>query len=296
VPVDKSVQISEFATFVRKALLLERRFCVTSRGYHRPMASEPSGLLERVAQMMEVDVRLLPFLPELLADLQGLGSRPDEIADALQAAGAPAGGTVLDLGCGKGAVSVTLAERFGARVVGVDAFPPFLEAARVLAAERSVAHLCTFREGDIVEVLRGEASDDVVLLVSVGPLLGDHRRTLEGLRRQVRPGGLVLIADGFLAEGVDALPGYEGCSSRSATLRQLAAFGDVLVRESVTPPAETRAENDRYIALIRGRAERLRRTRPDLVALVDAYVARQEHEVAQIERGFVCATWILRRA
>jgi hypothetical protein len=136
----------------------------------------------------------------------------------------------------------------------------------------------------------------VALLVSVGPLLGDHRRTLEGLRQQVRPGGLVLIADGFLAEGVDALTGYEGCASRADTLRQLAAFGDALVREIVTPPAETRAENDRYTALIRGRAERLRRLHPDLAGLIDAYVARQEHEVAQIERGFVCATWILRRA
>jgi len=260
------------------------------------MASPPNDLLERVAQMMEVDIRLLPLLPELLADLQGLGSRPDEIADVLRAAGAPAGATVLDLGCGKGAVSVTVAERLGARVVGVDAFPPFLEAARALAAERGVGHLCAFREGDILEVLRGEASHDVVLLVSVGPLLGDHRRTLEGLRRQVRPGGLVLIADGFLAEGVDALPGYEGCASRADTLRQLAAFGDVLVREIVTPPAETRAENDRYTALIRGRAERLRRLHPDLAGLMDAYIARQEHEVAQIERGFVCATWILRRA
>jgi hypothetical protein len=168
--------------------------------------------------------------------------------------------------------------------------------ARTLAAERGVGHLCAFREGDILEVLRGEASHDVALLVSVGPLLGDHRRTLEGLRQQVRPGGLVLIADGFLAEGVDALTGYEGCASRADTLRQLAAFGDALVREIVTPPAETRAENDRYTALIRGRAERLRRLHPDLAGLIDAYVARQEHEVAQIERGFVCATWILRRA
>ena len=260
------------------------------------MASPPDALLERVARAMEVDVRLLPLVPELLADLQGLGSRPDAIADALQAAGARDGATVLDLGCGKGAVSVTLAERLGARVVGVDAFSPFLEAARALASERGVAALCTFREGDILEVLRGHASHDVALLVSVGPLLGDHRRTLEGLRRQVRPGGLVLIADGFLAEGVDALAGYEGCSSRAGTLEQLAAFGDVLVREIVTAPRETRATNDHYTALIRGRADSLRRLHPELAGLLDAYVARQEHEVAQIERGFVCATWVLRRA
>jgi SAM-dependent methyltransferase len=260
------------------------------------MTSPSDDLLRRVARAMEVDVRLLPLLPELLADLEGLGSRPAEIADALEAARAPAGASVLDLGCGKGAVSVALAERLGARVLGVDAFPPFLEAARTLASERGVAGLCTFREGDIVEVLRGRASHDVVLLVSVGPLLGDHRRTLEGLRRQARPGGLIVVADGYLAEGVEALPGYEGCASRSSTLSQLAAFGDVLVRETVEPPGRTRATNDRYTALIRARAGRLRRLHPDLAALLDAYVARQEDEVEQIERGFLCATWVLRRA
>lgn len=260
------------------------------------MSSTSDDLLARVARVMEVDVRLLPLLPELLADLEGLESRPAEIADALEAAGAPAGASVLDLGCGKGAVAVALAERLGAHVLAIDAFPPFLEAARALASERGVEGLCTFREGDIVEVLRGQTSHDVVLLVSVGPLLGDHRLTLEALRRQVRPGGLVLIADGFLAEGVQTLPGYEGCASRTRTLAQLAAFGDVLVREIVTPPAETRAANDRYTALIRARAERLRRLRPDLSGLVGAYVARQEREVEQIEGSFVCATWVVRRA
>jgi len=144
-------------------------------------------------------------------------------------------------------------------------------------------------------VLRGSASYDVVVLISVGPVLGDHRRTLEGLRRQVHPGGLIVIADGFLAEGVDALPGYEGCSSREGTGSQLAAFGDVLVREAVTPPGDTRAMNDRNTALIRGRAERLRVLRPDLASLVDGYVARQELETRQLERGFLCATWVLRR-
>lgn len=260
------------------------------------MAHDRGDLQERVAQMMEIDVRLLPLLPELLADLEGLGGRPEEIAEALGEAGLPAGASVLDLGCGKGAVAVAVAERLGARVLGIDAFPPFIEAARAHASARGVADRCDFREGDALDVLEGRARHDAVLLVSVGPLLGDHRRTLEGLRRQARPGGLVLIADGFLAEGVDALRGYEGCSSRADTVRQLAAFGDVLVREIVTSPAETRAENDRYTALIRGRAERLRHRHPDLAGLLDAYVERQEHEVDQIERGFVCATWVLRRA
>ncbi|MBA4388636.1 MAG: hypothetical protein C0404_11695 [Verrucomicrobia bacterium] len=94
---------------------------------------------ESVAQAMEADVRLLPFLPELLADLWELGPAAEQVVAALESVGVGPDSTVLDLACGKGAVAVALAERLGVRVVGIDAFPPFLQAAQALAAERGVS-------------------------------------------------------------------------------------------------------------------------------------------------------------
>ena len=91
---------------------------------------------ESVAQAMEIDVRLLPLLPELLTDLSELGSSAEQVVSALESVGVNPESTVLDLACGKGAVAVALAQRLGVRVEGVDGFLPFLKAARSLTGLR----------------------------------------------------------------------------------------------------------------------------------------------------------------
>ena len=252
-----------------------------------------------IAHAMETDVRLLPLLPELLADIWELGTSSEDVIAALQSAGAESGSTALDLGCGKGAVAVALAERLGLGVEGVDAFAPFLESARGLAKDRGVSSKCVFREGDIRQILARGMEDeefDVVLLLSVGPLSGDHRKTVGDLRRLVRKGGLIVIDDGFLAEGVTELPHAEGYAGYDETLRRLTAWGDELVHEIVASAEETRAVNETNSELIRKRALELERKNPVLAPLIDEYVARQEHETRVFGSDMVCATWVLRRA
>jgi SAM-dependent methyltransferase len=244
---------------------------------------------------METDIRLLPVLPSLLVDLSELGPSPDQIVSAFQAVGVEPESLVLDLGCGKGAVAVALAERLGLRVEGIDAFPPFLRSARALAEERGVASRCSFRKGDIREVLGKEGQYDAVLLVSVGPVAGDYEQTVAGIRTLVRKGGHIVIEDGFLADDIAQLPGADGYSSRSETLRRLTACGDELVREVQSSAEETRSVNERNTDLIRRRAQIVKASRPDLTELIDVYVARQEHETQVLGTDVICAIWVLRR-
>ena len=79
---------------------------------------------ESVAQAMETDVRLLPLLPALLADLWELGPSAKQVVAALESVGVGPDSTVLDLACGKGAVAVALAEQLGVRVSSEQAIPP----------------------------------------------------------------------------------------------------------------------------------------------------------------------------
>ena len=250
---------------------------------------------ESVAQAMEIDVRLLPLLPELLTDLSELGSSAEQVVSALESVGVNPESTVLDLACGKGAVAVALAQRLGVRVEGVDGFLPFLKAARSLAAERGVSSRCAFEQGDIRNLLGQEGQYDAVLLLSVGPVSGDHEQTIAGLRTLVRTGGHMVIEDGFLADGVEHLAGAEGYAGHSETLRQLTAWGDVVDREVVCSVEETRSVNQRNTDLIRQRAGLVRAIHPDFARLIDEYVERQERETQILGTDLVCAIWVLRR-
>lgn len=259
------------------------------------MAEMTRDVDESVARAMETDVRLLPVLPSLLIDLSDLGPSPEQIVSAFRALGVESESCVLDLGCGKGAVAVALAERLSLRVEGIDAFPPFLQSARALAKERGVASTCRFRRGDIREVLGKNGVYDAVLLLSVGPVSGDYERTIAGIRTLVRKGGHIVIEDGFLADGIAQLPGADGYEGRSETLRRLTACGDQLVREILSSAEETRSLNERNTDLIRRRAHLVKVSRPDLTGLVDEYVARQERETELLGTDVICAIWVLRR-
>ena len=251
---------------------------------------------ESVAQAMETDVRLLPLLPELLADLWELGPSAEQVVAALESVGVEPDSTVLDLACGKGAVAVGLAEQLGVRVEGIDAFQPFLQAARALATERGVSHRCRFEQGDIRNLLGQEEQYDVALLLSVGPVLGDYEQTIAGIRRLVRAGGYIVIEDGFLADPVAHLPLAEGYAGHSETLRRLTACGDVVAQEVICPTEQARSVNQRNTDLIRQRASVVRASHPAFEQLIDEYVARQERETQILGTDVLCAIWVLRRA
>jgi len=251
---------------------------------------------ESVAQAMETDVRLLPLLPALLTDLWELGPSAKQVVAALESVGVEPDSTVLDLACGKGAVAVALAEQLGVRVDGIDAFQPFLLAARALATERGVSHRCRFEQGDIRNLLGQEEQYDVALLLSVGPVLGDYERTIAGLRQLVRAGGYIVIEDGFLADGVPHQPLAEGYAGHSETLRQLTACRDVVVQEVICPTEQVRSVNRRNTDLIRQRASLVRASHPAFEKLIDEYVARQEREIQMLATDVLCAIWVLRRA
>jgi len=251
-------------------------------------------LEESVAQAMETDVRLLPLLPELLTDLWEFGPSAEQVLAVLESAGVEPDSTVLDLACGKGAVAVALAEQLGVRVEGIDAFQPFLQAARALATARGVSHRCRFEQGDIRNLLGQEEQYDVALLLSVGPVLGDYERTIAGLRRLVRAGGHMVIEDGFLADGV--VPLAEGYAGHSETLRGLTACGDVVAQEVICPTEQARSVNQRNTDLIRQRASLVRASHPAFEHLIDEYVARQERATQILGTDVLCAIWVLRRA
>ncbi len=247
-----------------------------------------------VIQSLETEAALLPDMPALLADLDALGSSPSIIADLAASHVRPNAATrVLDLACGKGPVALALARRFGCSVLGVDGFAPFVDAARAAARRSGLGRRCAFERGDLRSFLAPDQPYDLVILASVGDLLGDPSATMAQLRRAARPGGWIVIDDGFKKAGApDSVPGY----GHAETVAGLTAHGDVLTAEAALSDGALRAMNDANNRAIDRRVDELSARHPARAALFRRYQRRQREECRLLETAFTCAVWLLRRA
>ena len=110
-----------------------------------------------------------------------------------------AGGKVLDVGCGLGWSTVSIAKAFPtAQVDGVDFDLASIEAAREIAKQEGVSDRVRFEVRDAAE-LAGAGYD----LVTFFEMLHDLARPVEALRaarEALAPGGVVLVADEITAD------------------------------------------------------------------------------------------------
>ncbi len=253
--------------------------------------------MEAVAESMEMNPALLPYLSELFADFWSLGSFPEIIVKTLKPLKFSADQVkALDLGCGKGVVSVTLAKELGYQVTGVDGLEPFLEEAKAKALEYGVERQCCFIHDDIREYVKSASGFDIVILASVGPVLGNLAQTVTKLRNIIGENGYLLIDDGFLkGEKPVHSAYYQSYRTHAESLEQLTSSGDMLIQEVILPDALIKTQNTQYMSRIRHRVKVLMKQKPQLRGLLEEYFNRQEQECSFLEKHFICAMWLLQK-
>jgi SAM-dependent methyltransferase len=251
---------------------------------------------QQVADAFGIDLELLPLLPEVLADIWELGSWPERILELLRDyTDLEPGATVLDLGCGKGAVAVTVARELDFEVHGIDLFLPFLEEARRRAEGANLGDRCRFEAGDIRDAVQNLTGFEVVVLAAVGAGgFGEYSDCLGHLRQTLRPGGYVVIDDGFLVgQAASKRVGYEYYRSHQDTVQQLQSRGDRIVQELQISRSELEECNARNMNLIRLRAGEAARENPELAASLERYVESEEAECRFLENETTAAIWLL---
>lgn len=183
--------------------------------------------LHEVAKIMGVDEETLGILPKIKYPRNLLNPWGDALLDAFRPLLSP-GKAVLDIPCGQGGVSVCLAKEYGVTVDGSDLFQGFIDNANAYAAEQHVQALCHFRAEDIrTAISRGKAYDAV--LWSAPPhLWADYAQTVAHLRKCVKPGGYLVIADAYAytSEIKAQQPDYE---TLEETLQSVSACGDTII-------------------------------------------------------------------
>jgi SAM-dependent methyltransferase len=252
-------------------------------------------LEESVVRAMDgSDVRIFPFLPDIFQDAWELGAVPETVIDLVRRhTRERAGLSVLDLGCGKGAVSVKLAEAFGCRCLGIDAIPEFVAFAAAKAAEAGVAHLCRFEAADIRERIKGLGRFDIIVLGAIGPVFGDYRKTLGILAPHLAENGLVVVDDGYLPD--DAPQAHPQVPKHGGLLRQIAAAGMRVIEEVPVPGEELKRFNETLLRGLARRCAELAGTHPELKDVFEDYVRRQVEETAFLEGDVVCVVLAIGR-
>ncbi len=254
--------------------------------------SPPANLRRQIAASIDAPVALLPLIPELFAGLSSLGSPPRRVVNWLRDAGIGRRSRVLDLGCGKGAVSVSLARRLGCGVVGVDAFEPFVDAAREAARKARVSERSEFHAQDLRAFARGasRASSrkfDAVVVLNVLPA----ERALPLAQSLVKPGGVVVVDDAVALERART----SGVRTAAEIRAIIAHLGARLEREHIMTPAEYERLEKSLQRAIAVAARRVRRERPRRAGQIERFLSRQRAAAGSLSRGPLRgAVWLVR--
>lgn len=247
-----------------------------------------------VTAMDGSDKELFPFLPYIMQDLWEIGADPDAIIRLISRQFKKYDNLkVLDLGCGKGAVSVKVSQKLGCTCYGIDAITEFIAFARQKAAEFGVNHLCTFETGDIREKVKDLSDYDVVILGAIGPVFGDYFSTLSALAECVNDNGVFIIDDGYINDDSDF--SHPLMFKYSGILRQIEKAGMQLIENETMDRDDIKDSDDYIFDKLKKRCCELIEKYPDKKKLFLDYIKKQETENDVLENKVIGTTMVIKK-
>jgi ubiquinone/menaquinone biosynthesis C-methylase UbiE len=209
---------------------------------------------------------------------------------------------LLDVACGKGDSAILAARELGCTIAGIDYSEAGVIDAKRAAQAAGVAHQVTFQTGCAEAPPFADGSFDAVLCECSLCLFADKHRALSEIRRVLRPGGRVAIAD-VLAEqdrlppslhGALAAAACIGTALSEAELRQLldmAGFDLLTVQRCTREAAQmARRVHDRLrgARIVVGGQVGLAATLAEAIAMADA--VRHTIEQGALDYAILTAT------
>lgn len=252
----------------------------------KPLEESVTGSLDGT------DTGILKFLPYLLQDHLEIGSDPETMARLISDHIGKENLKVLDLGCGKGAVSVRVAAEPRCEVTGIDALTEFIREAEEWSRNNNVSDRCSFKVGDIRVKINELRGFDVVILGAIGPVFGNMEVTLNKVKDVLNVPGYVLLDDGYIEDDLETE--YDRAPRKSEFFRQIDAAGFTVVKEEIFERDGLTEADEAIFSSIKQRADELKDQYPELADLFQGYVDNQAYENRILETVITTGTWLLR--
>jgi cyclopropane fatty-acyl-phospholipid synthase-like methyltransferase len=253
------------------------------------------SLEESVVTAMDGSEReLFPYLPYILQDLWEIGTSPEVIINLVQKhAKEYSQLKVLDLGCGKGAVSVKLAHKLKCKCYGIDGIKEFIDEAKIKAKAYKVDSLCRFEVNDIRLRVDTLSDFNVVILGAIGPVFGDYYSTLITLSKCLSKNGIIIVDDAYIENDSDYT--HPLIQKKGVIIEQTKKAGMRLVDEVIFKGDEIKDSDEVMLEKLKKRCRELIKKHPDKSILFENYIKKQEEENDVLETKAVCSIMVMGR-
>jgi len=253
------------------------------------------SLEESVTIAMDgTDAELFPYLPYILQDLWEIGAVPELIIEAVEKHQSDYSNlNILDLGCGKGAVSIKMAKELQCQCFGIDGLSEFIKIADEKAKEWQVNHLCKFECNDIRIRINELKKYDVILLGSIGPVFGNYYQTMSILKDHLTEVGIIILDDGYVPENSNFK--HPQIGNKSQLIKQLENAGVVLVDELIIDNETIESSDEIIFEQLSQRCHELMHKYPDKKSIFEKYIKEQEEENNVLENELICSTMVLKK-
>ncbi len=240
------------------------------------------------------NIELLEFIPYILQDFFEIGSDPKIISNLIAITNPVNDCSLIDLGCGKGAVAIEIAKRFNMSVLGIDAMAPFITEAKKKAEEERVETNCNFIVGDIKEYISSAKElFDYAVWGSVGDIIGDNKATLIKIAEILKPKGYVIYDDGYIKDKYKSE--FTDIPDKDSFISRVAEAGFKIVKEVEFDSSKMKIENKKNNFAIKNRCDELSSKYPAKKYLFEEYVKNQLEESENLNHRFISVTLLLKR-
>src|SRR5215510_12498964 len=173
-----------------------------------------------LAALDGTEIGLLKYLPYILQDFWELGTSADEIIPIIKKYKANYSNlNILDLGSGKGAISIKIASELKCKCFGIDGMDDFVIYSKNKSKEYSVQELCKFETNDIRTRIKTLGKYDIILSMAIGPVFGNYYDTLTQFASHLHNDGLIIIDDAYIENSCNKV--YPNVLQENEILKQM---------------------------------------------------------------------------